>query len=97
MTTNSEDSVRAKMADLAQKQVTLQAEFARLLQDPTASSAANERAQREINRVGPEQTRLVAELRIARWVCRTGKRSLVRSALSTSLRPTDSDAKEESC
>jgi hypothetical protein len=54
------------MADLAQKQVTLQAEFARLLQDPTASSAAIERAQREINRVAAQQTRLVAELRIAR-------------------------------
>lgn len=64
--TTGEESVRGKMAGLAQKQAALQEEYARLLQDPTASSAAIERAQREINRLAAQQTRLVAELRIAR-------------------------------
>lgn len=60
-----ETFLRERLAQLAQKQQALQAEFAQLLQNPRATSAAIERTQREINRLAARQTQLVAELRLA--------------------------------
>ncbi len=61
----TEASLREALGRLAQEQQALQAEFAQLVQDPQATSAAIERTQREINRLAARQTRLVAELRLA--------------------------------
>lgn len=63
----TEAFLREALAQLAQKQQALQAEFAQLLQGPQATSAAIERTQREINRLAARQTQLVAELRLTQF------------------------------
>ncbi|MCC6630131.1 MAG: hypothetical protein IT340_22350 [Chloroflexi bacterium] len=62
----SEAALRKALAQLAQRHQALQAEFARVLQDPRAAAAAIERTQREVNRLAARQAQLVAELRLAR-------------------------------
>ncbi len=57
---NAEAALRKRLAQLAGKQQALQAQFICLLGDPEASSAAIERAQREIIRLTAQQTQLVA-------------------------------------
>ena len=82
MATTTEARARDRLSKAVARQHELLAQLDRLVQDPKTSSAEIERTQRQLARCAAEQSRLVADLRLAQSTARAAGNATLRAVSS---------------